>query len=142
MQGRPLINDFREALPINETILPQVTTRTFIRNNSVHHLICRHKQLCIISSCCCYSHYLFHTLTQYLKKLGYVTRLVGKWHLGFYQRKFTPTERGFDSFFGYYGGWVRYNDSVSNSVRKSLRINRISVLSTGKRTNELLLYFF
>ncbi len=39
---------------------------------------------------------------------------MGKWHLGFFEKEYTPNERGFDSFFGYYGGWVRYNDSVMN----------------------------
>ncbi|XP_058802393.1 arylsulfatase B-like isoform X2 [Phymastichus coffea] len=51
-------------------------------------------------------------LPEYLQKLGYVTRLVGKWHLGYYTEQHTPTRRGFDSFAGYYGGVIRYFNHV------------------------------
>ncbi|MFV0589976.1 MAG: sulfatase [Draconibacterium sp.] len=40
------------------------------------------------------------TIASRLKKLGYTTGLVGKWHLGTLP-KFHPTQRGFDEFWGY-----------------------------------------
>jgi len=43
------------------------------------------------------------TLADRLKKLGYVTGVIGKWHLG-YAPKFHPFHRGFDEFFGFLGG--------------------------------------
>lgn len=49
-------------------------------------------------------------LPEYLKELGYTTRAVGKWHLGYYKPAYTPTRRGFDSHFGYYTGFIGYYD--------------------------------
>src|ERR1700722_1494224 len=43
------------------------------------------------------------TLADRLKAVGYVTGLVGKWHLGS-APKFHPHRRGFDEFFGFLGG--------------------------------------
>ncbi|XP_077545812.1 arylsulfatase B-like isoform X3 [Haemaphysalis longicornis] len=49
-------------------------------------------------------------LPQHLKRLGYETHLIGKWHLGCYREEFTPTRRGFDSFYGLHYGHVDYYD--------------------------------
>ncbi|HTU24601.1 MAG TPA: sulfatase-like hydrolase/transferase [Pirellulales bacterium] len=43
------------------------------------------------------------TLPQRLKAAGYVTAMVGKWHLG-HAPGLTPLDRGFDQFFGFLGG--------------------------------------
>jgi arylsulfatase A-like enzyme len=47
------------------------------------------------------------TLADRLKKAGYSTGMVGKWHLGAAE-KFHPLRRGFDSFFGFLGGAHSY----------------------------------
>lgn len=47
------------------------------------------------------------TLPDRLRQAGYTTAMVGKWHLG-EVAGFTPTERGFDEFFGFLGGGHRY----------------------------------
>ena len=33
---------------------------------------------------------------------GYATHIVGKWHLGYNKWAYTPTYRGFDTFYGFY----------------------------------------
>ncbi|PVD33638.1 hypothetical protein C0Q70_04896 [Pomacea canaliculata] len=48
------------------------------------------------------------TLPEALKKVGYATHAVGKWHLGYCNWKYTPTYRGFDSFMGYYNAAEDY----------------------------------
>lgn len=47
------------------------------------------------------------TIAKRLKDVGYVTGMVGKWHLG-NQEKFRPLSRGFDEFFGFLGGAHQY----------------------------------
>lgn len=46
----------------------------------------------------------YSMLPQQLRKLGYSTHMIGKWHQGFYHPKYLPLQRGFDSFFGFLGG--------------------------------------
>ncbi len=40
------------------------------------------------------------TLAEGLKQAGYATGMAGKWHLGYKQKKFLPTNQGFDSWLG------------------------------------------
>ncbi|XP_032679732.1 arylsulfatase J-like isoform X2 [Odontomachus brunneus] len=47
-------------------------------------------------------------LPEYLRMLGYTTALVGKWHIGYHTNNHIPTRRGFDSFLGYYSGYIEY----------------------------------
>jgi arylsulfatase A-like enzyme len=62
------------------------------------------------------------TLAGGLKKLGYATGMVGKWHLG-YRPKFRPLDRGFDEFFGFLGGAHSYVDAKADATNPILRGN-------------------
>ncbi len=48
------------------------------------------------------------TLPQALKEAGYETAIVGKWHLGTFERAYLPTQRGFDHQYGHYNGAIDY----------------------------------
>lgn len=48
------------------------------------------------------------TLATRLKKIGYRTLGVGKWHLGAHANSVLPTNRGFDEWYGYWHGWLDY----------------------------------
>ncbi len=52
------------------------------------------------------------TIASRLKKLGYVSGIVGKWHLGD-EPQFHPLKRGFDEMWGYTGGGHDYFSSKS-----------------------------
>jgi arylsulfatase A-like enzyme len=52
-----------------------------------------------------------------LKAAGYVTGLVGKWHLGGAD-KFHPQRRGFDEFFGFLGGAHPYFPGEGDQIRR------------------------
>lgn len=67
-------------------------------------------------------------LPEYLRQLGYATHLLGKWHVGYHTRKHGPTHRGFDTFFGYYNGYIEYfNHTLFESVSPLLTISLIEV---------------
>ncbi|XP_060599619.1 arylsulfatase J-like [Ruditapes philippinarum] len=64
----------------------------------------------------------FEILPQKLKNLGYSTHIIGKWHLGYCNWKYTPTYRGFDSFFGFYAGSESYYNHTK-STSYDFRLN-------------------
>ncbi|MEW4489576.1 sulfatase-like hydrolase/transferase [Thalassoglobus sp. JC818] len=51
------------------------------------------------------------TFAEVLKKLGYTTGVIGKWHLG-YEKQYNPVHHGFDDFWGYVSGNVCYQSHL------------------------------
>ncbi|XP_053985497.1 arylsulfatase B-like [Hylaeus volcanicus] len=49
-------------------------------------------------------------LPEYLRGLGYTTKLIGKWHMGYHTPQHTPMHRGFDYFLGFYNSHISYYD--------------------------------
>lgn len=56
----------------------------------------------------------YRLLPERLKEVGYKTHAVGKWHLGFCDWNYTPTRRGFDTFFGFYTHGADYYERVAS----------------------------
>jgi len=50
------------------------------------------------------------TMGDMFRAAGYVTGLIGKWHLGAADPRYHPNARGFDRFTGFRGGWWDYWD--------------------------------
>ena len=48
------------------------------------------------------------TIADLLRKAGYATGLIGKWHLGALDPRYHPNARGFDESVGFSGGWQDY----------------------------------
>ncbi len=51
-------------------------------------------------------------MPEYFKELGYQTFMVGKWHLGIGNTDYWPTSRGFDSHYGFLGGFIDFYTHV------------------------------
>ena len=81
------------------------------------------------------------TLPSVLKKAGYSTTLVGKWHLGFLP-DFSPLKSGYDHFFGIYGCCADYfnhgpDASRSGDFAYQLHEEEVPVERHGYMTNLL-----
>uniref|UniRef100_K1PVK7 Arylsulfatase B n=1 Tax=Magallana gigas TaxID=29159 RepID=K1PVK7_MAGGI len=57
---------------------------------------------------------------------GYAAHMIGKWHLGYCKDAVTPTNRGFDSFYGFYGGQENYY-TYTSARYKDFRDNLTAV---------------
>ncbi|KAI4462495.1 arylsulfatase [Holotrichia oblita] len=62
-------------------------------------------------------------LPEYLKDIGYVTYLAGKWDLGYNRWNDTPTYRGFDHHLGSYNSWTSYYDFLTTTTVLRLYFN-------------------
>ncbi len=69
-----------------------------------------------------------------LKKAGYETYLIGKWHLG-YKPEFSPMANGFDYFFGFHAGATDYISHVDQRGKPDLYENDQPVQKEGYSTD-------
>ncbi|MEV6303636.1 sulfatase-like hydrolase/transferase [Actinoplanes sp. NPDC051861] len=71
------------------------------------------------------------TLASLLKKAGYATALIGKWHGGFLPH-FSPLRAGWDEFFGNYSGGVDYYSKYSHTGKYDLYEGETPVENDGR----------
>jgi arylsulfatase A-like enzyme len=74
------------------------------------------------------------TLPQMLKKAGYHTALIGKWHLGL-ESPNTPNERGFDFFHGFLGDMMDDYYTHLRHGNNYMRLNEETVDPQGHATD-------
>eukprot|EP01083_Nonionella_stella_P219711 786751_1 len=60
-------------------------------------------------------------LSNEFQSSGYTTHLIGKWHLGMISYEYTPTYRGFDSFYGFWAGGEDYFSHESWSFMRQVK---------------------
>jgi arylsulfatase A-like enzyme len=74
------------------------------------------------------------TLPSLLKKAGYGTTLIGKWHLGVLP-KFGPLKSGYDHFYGFRGGALDYYMHTGTDHRDDLWDDDVQVDQMGYLTD-------
>src|SRR5687767_1340287 len=80
----------------------------------------------------------FPSVARLLKKAGYRTALIGKWHLGILP-EFSPRRNGFDYFFGFHPGALDYisHSNMTNRRKPVLYENETQINEEGYITNVL-----
>lgn len=78
----------------------------------------------------------YTSLPALMKKAGYQTYLVGKWHLGFGPNA-SPLKNGFDEFFGFKGGAIDYISHNNPWGKNDLYENDQTITKDGYMTDLL-----
>lgn len=76
----------------------------------------------------------YTSIATLLKRNGYETYLVGKWHLG-YDLKYSPNKNGFDYFFGFNSGGIDYISHTNPKGHSDLYENEIPIKKDGYLTD-------
>jgi arylsulfatase A-like enzyme len=74
------------------------------------------------------------TLPSILKQAGYITALVGKWHLGMLP-EFDPLKSGYDRFYGHRGGAIDYFSHIGTDHEPDFWDGEAAIEETGYATN-------
>lgn len=75
----------------------------------------------------------YTSIATFMKKAGYTTHLIGKWHLGFLPAM-SPVKNGFDEFFGYKSGGIDHISHTNPFGQNDLYENDKPVVKKGYLT--------
>ena len=70
-------------------------------------------------------------LPKLLQSAGYESHQLGKWHLGSFKQEYTPAGRGFNTSFGFLGGFETYDTHMMWSGRWNVSREAAGVLNGG-----------
>ncbi len=76
----------------------------------------------------------YPSIASMLRKAGYETVLIGKWHLGF-KPEFSPNNNGYDHFFGIHSGAADYISHKGDGRRPDLYENGVTTEVKGYLTD-------
>jgi arylsulfatase A-like enzyme len=76
------------------------------------------------------------SIASLLRKGGYETFLVGKWHLGF-ASQYSPIKNGFNEFYGFHGGGIDYVSHTDPNGKNDLYDNDRPARQSGYMTDLL-----
>ncbi|XP_067930105.1 arylsulfatase B-like [Watersipora subatra] len=79
------------------------------------------------------------TLGEYMKEAGYVTKMVGKWHMGYCIEECLPKQRGFDEYSGMLGGESDYFTWEEDGVMLRYRNNTPHLPDSDRPLHETIL---
>lgn len=74
------------------------------------------------------------TMAEMMKEAGYVTAMIGKWHVG-YKEGTLPNDQGFDYSFGFMGGLIdnySHYHYLGNNIEHDLWENKTEVFNPGE----------
>eukprot|EP01084_Bolivina_argentea_P274854 468609_1 len=82
----------------------------------------------------------FTLLSQDLKiKAGYNTILLGKWHLGYFNKQYTPIFRGFNTSYGFYNDMEDFNNHTVNVIYNGTTTTRYDLFNNNEPVNDSIL---
>ncbi|XP_067929163.1 arylsulfatase B-like [Watersipora subatra] len=116
------------ASPICSASRAALMTGKYPSNNGVQHLVLFAQS----KACLPLEHKL---LPEYMKDEGYVTKMLGKWHLGYCMEECLPKQRGFDEFRGVLGGESGYYNWEQGGVVNKYINNTASIPNAANPTH-------